>query len=139
MDIIKIEQLLKNHEERISKLEADTSIGKQSESQVIKKELSIKEFILQKKPDGMYQMGLAIGYYFERHQSMSSFTSEDLAEGFRQAKEPLPINLSAVIYKNAERGFLMEAKEKKKNKNAWVLTNSGEKLVENGFQKTNKK
>lgn len=139
MNLIEIENLLKKYEERISILEAKILNPRQSTPKEIVKELSIKEFVLEKKPDGMYQMGLAIAYYFEKYKNFPFITREDLAEGFKQAREPLPKNLSAVIYKNAERGYFMDANEKKNNKNAWMLTNSGEKLVEDGFQKTDKK
>lgn len=130
-----IEETLQDHEKRIHNLEAEIFSRAQIPPPAIKKALSLREFLLDKKPAGMYQIGLAIVYYFEKYENMSSFTREDLAEGFRQAKEPLPSNLSAVIYKNSERGLLMEAKEKKNNKNAWIITNSGEKLVEDGFRR----
>ena len=139
MDLKEIENLLRKHEERINKLEAKLLKSDQSPSEEIVKDLSTKEFILEKKPDGMYQIGLAIAYYLEKYKSFPCFTREDLADGFKQAREPLPKNLSAVIYKNAERGYFMDANKKKNNKNAWMLTNSGEKLVEDNFQKTDKK
>jgi hypothetical protein len=139
MDLSEIEKQLKNHEERITKLEVKMLEFRPSTNNEFSKGLSIKEFILEKKPDGMYQMGLAIAYYFEKYKKFPFFTREELADGFKQAREPIPSNLSAVIYKNAERGYFMDANEKKNNKNAWMLTNSGEKLVEDCFQKTDKK
>ena len=103
----------------------------------LSKRKSIKEFILEKKPTGIYQIGIAIGYYLEKKLKMSSFTHKDLEQGFRDAKEPLPRNLSDLVYKNVKNGWFMELKEQKNNAKSWVLTSSGERLVENNFEKTN--
>jgi len=138
MDLKQIEELLKNHEERIKKIEMGLATQNQMDFQKDRKKISIKEFILEKNPKGTYYIGLAIAYYLEKFQGMSSFCIEELEQGFRDAKEPLPKNMSDLTYKNTKNGLMMEAKEQKNNKNAWTLTNTGEKLVENNFQKAKK-
>lgn len=98
------------------------------------KKVSVKEFILLKKPSGDVQKALTIAYYLEKNENMHSFNVEDLAHYFQLAKEPTPQNLNDKINMNIKKGHVMEAKEKKNNKKAWVITNTGEQFVENNFK-----
>jgi len=126
-----IKKILDNHEKRIQKLE------KLLESKPIqtKKQISVKEFILTKKPKNDVEKTLVIGYYLENFRSMSSFNAKDLEDGFREAKEKVPANINYKVIKNIEKGFMMEAKEKKDKLKAWTLTSTGERFVENGLKK----
>jgi len=117
---------LEEHERRISALESTPAKKIQAEG----KRLSVKEFLLTKKPGDDVQRTLVIGYYLEHFESMDSFNIRDLADGFRAAKEPPPININDKVNLNIRKGYMMEAKEKKDKSKAWVLTNSGEKFVE---------
>ena len=120
---------LDDHERRISALEGTPAKKMQAEG----KKLSVKEFLLTKKPTDDVQRTLAIGYYLEHFELMNSFNARDLAGGFRSAKEPLPTNVNDKVNLNIGKGYMMEAKEKKDKFKAWVLTNSGEKFVEEGL------
>ncbi len=117
---------LEEHESRISALEGAPAKKMQAEG----KKLSVKEFLLTKKPTDDVQRTLVIGYYLEHFESMDRFNARDLADGFRSAKEPPPTNINAKVDLNIGKGYMMEAKEKKDKFKAWVLTNSGEKYVE---------
>lgn len=66
--------------------------------------------------------------------AVSPFNHDDLIGGFAQAKESLPKNPSDTVYKNIKRGFLTESPEKKSGSKAWIVTNSGERFVENGLK-----
>lgn len=126
-----IDEILKKlaeFEGRISALE-----GRTDKRTAEDKKLSVKEFLLTKKPADNVQRTLAIGYYLEHFESMDRFNVRDLADGFRAAKEPLPTNINDKVNLNIRKGHMMEAKEKKDKSKAWVLTNSGEKLVEEGL------
>ena len=126
-DVIKdIMTKLGDHESRISALEGMPAKKPKTEG----KKLSLKEFILTKKPGDDVQKTLVIGYYLEHFESMDRFNARDLADGFRSAKEPPPTNINAKVDLNIGKGYMMEAKEKKDKFKAWVLTNSGEKFVE---------
>ena len=120
---------LDDHERRISVLESAPAKKIQAEG----KKLSVKEFLLTKKPNDDVQRTIVIGYYLEHFESMGSFNIRDLADGFRSAKEPLPSNINDKVNSNIGKGYMMEAKEKKDKLKAWVLTNSGEKFVEEGL------
>jgi len=122
----KIIRQLEDHERRISQLEG---IPSQINGKI--KKLSLKEFMLMKQPTDDVQKTLIIGYYLERLEGMNSFNAKDLAEGFRSAREPVPLNINDKINLNVRKGYIMLAKEKKDNFKAWILTNSGERSVEN--------
>lgn len=125
-DIIK---KLEDHERRISALE---EMPQKTISEG--KKLSVKEFILEKKPSDDVQRTLVIGYYLEHFEGMDKFNVKDLTEGFRLAREPLPANINDKVNLNIAKGCLMAAKEKKDKFKAWCLTNRGEKFVENGLK-----
>ena len=133
LDLKQVEELLNIHEERIKKIE--TLIASNNSTFHVPKEKSIKEFILEKNPKGTYQLGTVIAYYIENYVKISTFTIEDLEQGFKDAKEPLPQNMSDLMYKNTKKGFFMESKELKNGLKSYLLTNTGEKLVENNFTK----
>ena len=121
---------LEEHEERISRLEKLF----QTKPKDIKKKLSIREFILSKNPKSEMQKTLAIACYLEKYENFASFNVKDLENGFRRAKEKIPRNINYEVIRNIQKGYMMEAKEKKDKKKAWYLTNSGEKHVENNFE-----
>ncbi len=112
-------------ESRVSALE-----GRTDKRTAEDKKLSVKEFLLTKKPTDNVQRTLVIGYYLEHFESMDRFNIRDLADGFRWAKEPPPTNINDKVNLNIRKGYMMEAKEKKDKFKAWVLTSSGEKFVE---------
>jgi len=98
------------------------------------KELTVKEFILNKLPKNDVEKTLAIGYYLERFSGLSSFNVDDLTHHFQLAKEAIPLNVNDKVNLNIKKGHLAEAKERKGNKKAWIVTNSGEQFVERGFK-----
>jgi len=130
-EIAKIRKRLEEHEERISKLE---KLLFQTKTEVSKKQISIKEFILQKQPKDDIQKALAIGYYLENLRGFSSFNFRDVSEGFREAREKVPPNVPDKIQKNIAKGYMMEVSEEKDELKAYVLTNRGEKFVKNNFK-----
>jgi hypothetical protein len=125
MDINEVTKILEDHERRISALE-----GMPEKLRSEGKKLSVKEFMLTKNPIDDVQKTLVIGYYLEHFEGMDKFNTKDLAEGFRLAREPLPTNINDKVNKNIEKARMMAAREKKENYKAWVLTNAGEKFVE---------
>ena len=126
-----IKKQLENHEKRICSLEAQPPKKEISTG----KKLSVKEFIISKKPKTDVDKTLVIGYYLEINDDCSPFNAKDVEGGFRNAKETPPKNINDAINKNIRKGFMMEAKEKKDGKMAWELTNLGEECVESGFEK----
>ncbi|MCK4352736.1 hypothetical protein KAW65_04935 [candidate division WOR-3 bacterium] len=130
-EIMEIRKKLEEHEKRISKLESLF----QTKPETVKKKLSIGEFILSKKPHDDVQKTLAIGYYLEKYETLSSFNVKDLEKGFEQLKKGIPENINYKVIRNINQGYITEVKEKKDKLKAWALTDSGEKYVESNFKK----
>lgn len=130
-EVVKTRKKLEEHEERISKLEKLL----QTKKEVMKKRLSIKEFILQKKPRNDVQRALAISYYLENYEGFSCFNSKDIGKGFREAREKVPTNVADKIQQSIAKGYMMKADEEKDGKIAYVLTNTGVRFIESGFTK----
>ncbi len=132
-----IEERVSSLEQRVADLETQLSAGTPTggqDSNTNGKKLSIKEFVLEKKPKGDVQKTLVISHYLEKYENMTSINVDDLAKYFRLSKEPVPGNLNDKINMNVSKGHMTETEEKKDNKKAWVVTNTGEQFVENGFQ-----
>jgi hypothetical protein len=129
-EIKEIRDMLAQHEKRISELEH----ASKSRPKATPKELSVKEFILEKHPQTDIEKTLTIGYFLENHKGFTSFNVDDLTDGFSDAKETVPKNINLAVIGNITKGHMMEAKEKKNNKKAWTLTNTGTKYVENGLK-----
>lgn len=120
---------LENLEKRMTAIEGSSTKA----SHVEGKKLSMKEYLLTKKPTDDVQRTLAIGYYLEHFEGMRAFNVKDITEGFRSAKEPTPANINDKVNLNIRKGHMMAEKEKKDKLTAWVLTNSGEKYIEEGL------
>lgn len=121
-----IKKQLLDHESRISKLEVQPKIDKDSG----KKKLSIKEFILSKKPKNDIQKTLVIGFYLEKYEGLDCFNRKDLENGFRSAKETIPSNVGVDVNENIRKGYFAETGEKKDKLKALYVTNLGEECVE---------
>ena len=124
----KIMTKLDSLEKRLSSLEGTPS------KTTVSKKLSLKEFLLDKKPSDGVKSTLVIGYFLEHYEGMECFNAKDLATAFRSAKEPPPKNINDKVNMNIHNGHMMEAVEKKDNTKAWVLTATGEKYVEEGLK-----
>lgn len=124
-----IEKKIQDHEKRILALERLL----QAKPDSIKKKISVKEFVLTKNAKDDQRRTLAIGYFLEKYGDSASFNIKDLDKCFREAKMKPPQNMNDKVNKNIVKGYMMEAAEEKDNKKAWVLTNTGEKVVESNF------
>ncbi len=98
------------------------------------KQLSVREFLETYDPKSLPDKALSIAYFKEVHEQISPLTIKNLEDGFREAKEPLPKNLSDTIYQNIKKGYLMESRKPnlENNLRTWELTNRGIKYVEEG-------
>ena len=132
-----IEERVHVLEQKITKLEEKLltkSKDADATSVPIGKKLSVKEFMLEKKPKGDVQKTLSIAYYLEQYENMAAINVDDLTQYFRLAKEPVPGNLNDKVNMNIRKGHITEAASKKESKKAWVVTNTGEKFIESNFE-----
>jgi hypothetical protein len=131
-EIETIKEQIRDLDERLRKIEDLTN--QPSLPKNFEKQMSLREFVLSKKPSGNPQIGLCVLYYLEYYENKESFNVADLEAGFRRAKEKVPSNVSDVLQKIAKKGFIDQTKSSAKGKNEWTLTNSGVKEVEDGFK-----
>ncbi len=128
-----LEQKINNLEERVSKLEQVIKVSVVSTATKNSKPLSVREFLSSKELDSDTQKTLAIAYFYEVRQGNGSFNTDDIKNGFRTAKLKLPSNINDRINQNIKSNYMMDADEKKDGKKAWVLTDTGEKEIENNI------
>ncbi|WKZ26097.1 MAG: hypothetical protein QY322_02180 [bacterium] len=92
------------------------------------KELSLKEFLLEKRPKNDVQKTFYIGVYLEKYKGIGSFTMDDIKKAFKVAKEPSPLNINDKINKNISKGRFMES-DTRDGKKTWMLTSTGEQAA----------
>ncbi|MCI4357190.1 MAG: hypothetical protein L3K18_08675 [Thermoplasmata archaeon] len=122
-------------EGRVTALEAKFTVGAAPISPAARaKPESIREFLNKGSPKSAVDIALAVAVWMERNGNVGQITTDDLVEGFGQAKEPLPTNPADLLYQNGRRGYMATSKEKKAGSKAWYVTNTGEKFVDGGFK-----
>lgn len=126
---------VKSLDNRISKLESSPQPVATERTPPGGKKLSLKEFIISKGPSNGVQMTLTIGYYLETYEGVSPFNAVDLEGGFRAAREPVPLNINDKANMCVKNGYFMEEKVKKDNMKAWMVTRTGEEIINKGFGK----
>jgi hypothetical protein len=129
MDLKQIEGVLRGLESRVSALEKLFE-GEGAAIAGQRKKQSAKEFLNTKRIGAETQKVLALAYFLERQDGLTSFNVPDLEAAFRAAREKLPKNMNDAVNKNVGRGLLMEAEQKKDSKKAWQVTATGERFVE---------
>ncbi len=131
-DIDLLKSKLKDHEDRIKKLE-----NMANENLLELKNNSIKDFMFSKNPSTDVQKTLVIGYYFEEYENEPSFNVDDILKGFNDSKE-IPPDRKKIYDKikaNVDKKYMMVAEGENSKKKSWKLTNDGLRYVENNFNK----
>lgn len=130
---------MKNLDSRISRLESSSAAtpgsppasGRSSGD----KKLSLKEFLIDRKPSNAVQITLAIAYFLENYDGVSPVNAADIERGFRAAREAVPPNVNDKANMCVKNGYFMEHNEKKDTMKAWLVTRTGEEIVRSGFGK----
>ena len=105
--------------------------NQQSLKQEPNKKISIKEFLIDVKPNNDVKRTACIGYYLEKYGGKSCFTNKEITEGFKRAKLTIPLNVPDKIQKAISNGWFDYREDRK----AYTLTISGENVVKNKFSK----
>jgi len=98
--------------------------------------LSLVEFLNAKNPKSHPDKVVAMAYYLHHYRGVKIFTVDDINECYSEARISRSANLNATINKNIAKGYIMEAQEKKENKKAWMITQTGERYVESNLKGT---
>lgn len=138
-DVIALQQRIDALEKRIGNLElmckSEIPQHVSPGSHITVKQISPKEFLLQKSANSDVERTFYLAYYLEIVKGDSSFNVDSLRETFKLAKTPTPTNLNDCINKNITKDLFMETGDKKDDKKSWALTATGEKSVENDLNK----
>jgi len=119
-------------EARITKLEGSDQ-AKPSSKQSNKK-ISVRGLFNSKGAKNDVQRTLVVGYYLEKYEGTESFSVVDLDNCFRSARQSVPQNLNDKVNMNIRKDHIMDAKNKKDGRKAFMLTDVGKNSVENGFE-----
>lgn len=92
------------------------------------KKLSPPEFLKKLKGANQTDRAIALGYYLEHMESQSNFSTTELRDLARAAKNPFT-NVSDSVARLVARGLMMSAGEKD-GQRAYALTASGEEYIE---------
>jgi hypothetical protein len=92
------------------------------------KKLAAAEFLKRISHTNQQDRALALGYYLEKVEGLTSFTTKELLEASRQAKYPFS-NISESVSRLVGRGLMMSAGDKE-GARAYSLTASGEQQIE---------
>lgn len=127
-----VEEIKKEVVEKIKKeiVEEIKEEIKKTEIMPSKKEIPIKQFVLNKQPQNKVEEVLIISYYLKTFRNIPFFNIKDLENAFIEAGIKLPKNMNYKIIRNIEKDFMMEVKEKKNGLKAWTITAKGEEYVE---------
>jgi hypothetical protein len=124
-------------EKRVAKLEQLVRSSGSSVPPAVSRrsQMSVVEFLKEKKPSSAVSKALVFAVYHENHSGRDVFNTEDILSLWRQAKETPPTNINDLINKNIKKGFIAEEKGQKRQKKSWFVTTSGTEAVSKGFQK----
>jgi hypothetical protein len=119
-------------ENRVSALEKELHTNS-SPNVNKKRNLSVNEFLREKRPATAIDTILVIAVYHERFNGTDSFSANDLLDLIRKAKQKRPANINDLINKNISKGYLEEDKAGDDGKKQWYVTSSGVEFVDNNF------
>ncbi len=111
---------------RLVSSETSTPAGAQPEAGG--KKTSAAEFLKKSQAKNQSDRALALGYFLEKVEGVAAFTSSEIAQLGRDAKQPFA-NASDSVAKLTGRGLMMSAGDKE-GQRAYALTASGEAYVE---------
>lgn len=97
------------------------------------KKMSVAQLFKKTTPRSDVDRTLIAAYYLEKYASYENFTTAELAQTIRNAKNNPPKNPSDAVAKNIRKGLIMPSGDKE-GKTAYVLTTDGEEAVENLLQ-----
>lgn len=123
----KIEEIERRLEKIEGKIENKTKILPQKSN----KEKSLREFINEHKEKSDNDKTLLILYFLENFRKIKDITTIEISQGFKEIREKVPKNIADKFQKLAKKGYIMSSpcQDKKKGKNTWTYTNSGEEYV----------
>lgn len=115
-----LEQDVEELKERVSRIESLLEAEPERAEEV----QSLGDFLDEKQLSTHNERAVAIGFYLEEFEGQDSFTVNDIEDGYRTARIPLPANMSDVLAKCEARDWVMHIGTSGQTKQ-WQLSNEG--------------
>lgn len=93
-------------------------------------DISLSEFLKQKKFRSNIDIVLGIGYYLEKYKGVSCFSSNDIKLEAKSSKQPSLGNITECLNRSVTKAFVRQD-NKIKGVNQYTLTINGEAYIEN--------
>lgn len=91
---------------------------------------SLVEFIRLKNPSQHTDRIVVFAYWLFKKENMPSYNTSDIENCYNETRILKPANISDMMNKIQGQGLITPVKEEKDGKKAWVITDTGEKYVE---------
>lgn len=91
---------------------------------------TLVEFTRIKNPSQYTDRIVIFAYWLFKKEKMSSYNSSDIENCYNETRITKPANISDMMNKIQGQGLITPVKEEKDGKKAWVITDTGEKYVE---------
>ena len=108
-------------------LDKENSVKSYGEEHKLAKEESAREFFLKFSPKTDTEKTLVAINFLEK-KGLQTITVQEIANAYKEMREPLPKNISDKIQMLDKRGLLRKAGQEGKRK-CWLISNTGEEYL----------
>ncbi|MFB6144843.1 MAG: hypothetical protein ABEJ98_06030 [Candidatus Nanohaloarchaea archaeon] len=123
-----LEERIEDLERRVRKIEEEKTRKESGSGQAVPLEMS--DFKKDFDPKTYADKATIVARYLEKHEGKENFDTDDLNQGFKLCKWKRPANMSDIVSKAAGSKELFMSDGEKDGKKKWMLTETGEKHVE---------
>jgi len=124
MEFQEIIDKLKEHEDRIKKLEGTSSFSTETNPLQIQRNKSIREFLNEFRFKTATDRTLVIMHFFELFRSKRKLTAQEIRGGFKELREKSPKNIFDKLQMLDKKALIM-ADGKEGKCTLWTITSSG--------------
>jgi len=117
-----LEETVAELQARVAALESRANAGELGD------EMGMREFVDAVAPENHIHRAVAIGAYLDQHAGVDGFTTNNIADGYREIRSPKPGNLSDVLRRAGEQEYIMPLESDGQAKR-WQLAVEGEELL----------
>lgn len=117
-----LEETVTELEDRVASLESRADAGELGDGP------GMRDFIDETCPENHVHRAVAIGAYLDLYTGVDGFTTNDIADGYREIRIPEPGNLSDVLRRAEKQDYIMPLESEGQAKR-WQLAVGGEALI----------
>lgn len=99
-------------------------------SHEVPRSITLVEFLKKKEANGHPDRIVIFAYYLFHNRKIESFNVDDIEACYSETRTGKPANINDAINQSVGKGHLTPATEKKNDKKAWTITQTGDEYVE---------